>query len=295
MISFRSILDYENDIFSIHEDVNEMSERMQAVREGEPQSDKVYVWSGFGSLTSNRVFRENAWLKDFVGLFSDEEMWPWKYRLAINESDRTGNKELIEVLESNRLKSIIASLRIRNFDSGDRFRGSIEWFEEIFPYLNNEYYASRALVDSVVESLLAAREAGIHLYLEKISLIVNQDPQNPITLTPHLHRDGAYGYLESAIVSYYSEHDSPNASTLFFPNFDFDTFSHLKPITADTLIKYFPNATAYKVDSGGLAIFSGKMSDDGTKSDERGALHMSPEGFFSTRRLVLLFRSCSSC
>lgn len=290
MINFKYPLDCAHSAISNHEDVRDFYESMRSTKNQKTQSQKIFVWSGFGSEISAELFESNNWPKNFIGLFSDQEMWPWKFKFARNESDRLGNLGLMEALESSSLDTI-ASLRIRHFDSDDPFQGSLEWFGEIVPYLPDEYSESKILICRIIESLRVAKEVGINLFLEKISLIISCDPDNSVTLTPQLHRDGAYGHLESAIVSFYSEGNTPHSSTLFFPDFDFEAASALKPITAEIINQQFPNTTAYSLASGSLAIFSGKVASDGSKSDTRGALHMSPEGFFPTRRLVLFFRS----
>jgi hypothetical protein len=290
MIKLKHTVDCEHDAISNYKNVIELYDVMRNTQNQEVESQKIFVWTGFGSQISDESFENSNWQRNFVGLFSDQEMWPWKFKFAKSEADQFGNKNLLKAL-GHPSKNVIASLRIRNFESDDSFQGSPGWFDEIIPYLNDEYNESMVLIDHIIYSLHAAREAGINLFLEKISLIVSNDPNNSITLTPNLHRDGAYGHLESATVSFYSKRITPNSSTLFFPDFDFDAASHLKPITAEKLNNQFPNTLAYSLASGNLAIFSGKLGNDGSKSDARGALHMSPEGFFSTRRLVLLFRS----
>ena len=290
MIQFKQTIDCEHGAISNHIDVRELSESMRNTQHQKVDSQRIFVWSGFGSRISAELFEDSNWQQNFVGLFGDQEMWPWKFKFASSESDQLGNQDLIEALGSP-LTNIIASLRIRAFDSDDPFQGSVEWFDEVVPYLSDEYNESMVLIGHIIQSLRAAREVGINLFLEKISLMISNDPQNSITLTPHLHRDGAYGHLESAIVSFYSGRSTPNSSTLFFPDFDFEAVSHLKPITAEKLNNQFSNILGYSLASGNLAIFSGKLANDRSKSDARGALHMSPEGFFSTRRLVLLFKS----
>lgn len=287
MTIFKYIAECEHDLISNHTKVEELYESIQNQN---TSSQKIFIWTDFGNKKLDRLFENNMWQKNFVSLFGNQEMWPWKFKFESNESDRLGNQELIEAFDSGS-KDIIASLRIRNFESDDQFQGSLAWFEEITPYLNNEYTESMMLLGHITESLRAAKKVGINLFLEKISLIIGSDPDNSITLTPHLHRDGAYGHLESSIVSFYSERNTPHSSTLFFPDFDFEAASALKPITAQIINKQFPGTVAYSLESGSLAIFSGKIAGDGSKSDTRGALHMSPEGFFLTQRLVLLFRS----
>lgn len=290
MIEFKQIIDGVHGVISSHVDVREFSESMRNTQHHDLDSQRIFVWSDFGSQISTELFEYSHWQQNFVGLFSNQEIWPWKFKFTNTDSDQLGNQDLIEALGDSR-KNIIASLRIRAFDSDDPFQGSVEWFDEIVPYLNDEYNESMVLIGHIIQSLRAAKEIGINLFLEKISLMVSNNPNNSITLTPHLHRDGAYGHLESAIVSFYSECITPNSSTLFFPDFDFEAVSHLKPITAEKLNNQFPNTLGYSLASGNLAIFSGKLAIDGSKSDARGALHMSPEGFFPTRRLVFLFRS----
>lgn len=290
MINFKSITDCTHNTISNSVDVRELYESMRSIQNQDEQSQKIFIWSGFGKNISTDLFQKRNWPQNFVRLFGNQEMWPWKFKSAKDESDRLGNQDLIKALKFSS-QDIIASLRIRGFDSDDPFQGSVEWLEEIIPYLNDECPESNIFIRQIIQSLSVAKKAGINLFLEKISLIICCDPQNPITLTPHLHRDGAYGHLESSIVSFYSERTTTHSSTLFFPDFDFEAAASLKPITAEILNKHFSNKTAYSLTSGSLAIFSGKLASDGSKSDTRGALHMSPEGFFSTRRLVLLFRS----
>jgi hypothetical protein len=290
MINIRHTIDSTNIAISNHKELSEFSESMRNSTYQEADTQKIFVWSDFGSQISAGLFENNTWLQDFVRLFGDQEMWPWKYKSAKEESDRMGNQDLIEALGDSP-QDMIASLRIRNFDSDDSFQGSPAWFDEIIPFLNDEYKEVKELIKQITQNLRAASKEGIFLYLEKVSILINCDPENSITLTPHLHRDGAYGHLESAIVSFYSDNITPHSSTLFFPEFDFEAAASLKPITAEVINHRFPNTTGYSLLPGSLAIFSGKIASDGSKSDTRGALHMSPEGFFPTRRLVLLFRA----
>lgn len=294
MIILKNTTDYKDGVISNHDEVKDLCEAIRSAQFQNTPSQRIFVWSGFGREISTDFLNEDNWQQNFVGLFSNQEIWPWKYKFTASESDQLGNLNLMKALSSPSV-NIIASLRIRDFQSNDPFQGSLEWFEEIIPYLNDEYYESKILIDRIIHSLQVAKEVGINLLLEKLSLMVCNDPDNSITLTPQLHRDGAYGYLESAIVSFYSERITPNSSTLFLPNFDLEAASHLKPITAEKLIKQFPGTIAYSLASGSLAIFSGKLANDGSKSDLRGALHISPEGFVPTRRLALLFRSKISC
>ncbi len=290
MINLKPIVEGTDSVISQYSDLMHFSNSLRISEHQKISSQKIFVWSGFGNAISNNLFEKDTWLQNFVGLFSNQEMWPWKFKFAGDEFDQLGNQDLIEALGPN-ARNMIASLRIRAFDSTDQFQGSVDWFDEVVPYLKNEYNESMELINHVIESLRATREMGINLLLEKISIIINSDPNNSITLTPHLHRDGAYGHMESSIVSFYSEQITPHSSTLFFPDFDFEAASHLKPVTAEKITNQFPNTTAYSVNSGSLAIFSGKLARDGSKDDTRGALHISPEGFFPTRRLMLLFRS----
>lgn len=294
MIICKHTSDSQHGAFQCQEDVNELSKFIRNACIKKEDFQKVFVWSGFGGQISAKLFQESNWQQSFVGLFGNQRMWPWKYKFSKTDKDQIGNQDLMEALK-NPSKSFIASLRIRQFESDDLFQGSPEWFEEIAPYLNADYYQCKVLIDHIIQSILIAKKLGIKLYLEKISLMASFDTNDSITLTPHLHRDGAYGHLESAIVSFYSESITPNSSTLFFPDFNFEAASHLKPITAEKLKEQFDKATGYSLASGSLAIFSGKRAKDGAKSDTRGALHMSPEGFFPTRRLALLFRSNISC
>lgn len=290
MTNFIRTIDCAHSAISNHKDVRELYDLIRGKQHQKANSQSIFVWNGFGTEISPKFFESNTWQQNFVGMFNNQEMWPWKFKLTSSEPDRLGNKELIKALSTSP-QNLIASLRIRSFDSDDLVQGSVEWFDKIVPYLNNKYQESIELLALIVKSIRAAKEVGINLLLEKISLIINNDPINSITLTPHLHRDGAYGHLESSTVSFYSERTTPHSSTLFFPDFDFESVSHLKPITAMTINKECPNTLAYSIASGDLAIFSGKMASDGQKCDTHGALHMSPEGFFPTRRLLLLFRS----
>lgn len=290
MIILKHTSDCKDGIISNHDEVKDLCEAIRIDQFQNTPSQRIFVWSGFGNQISPNLFNEDNWQKNFVCLFSNQETWPWKYKFSESDSDQIGNQNLINALNSP-LVNIIASLRIRNFQADDSFQGSLEWFESIIPFLNVEYYESMIIIDHIMNSLCLAKEVGINLFLEKISLIVCNDPISSITLTPQLHRDGAYGYLESAIVSFYSEQITPHSSTLFLPDFDMESASKLKPITAEKLNSQFPDTTAYSLSSGNLAIFSGKLAKDGSKSDLRGALHISPEGFFPTRRLAFLFRS----
>jgi|GEM_PF-6366505 len=290
MIKFNYTIDCERGKISNHNDVKEFSESMLSIQHLNDNSQQIFVWSGFGSEIPAELFDNSTWPQNFVGLFGNQEIWPWKFKFTRDEPDHLGNQELFDALASPS-RDVLASLRIRDFNSDDKFQGSLEWFDDITEYLNDEYSDGMVVIGHIIKSLRIAREAGITLFLEKISLIVNCDPNNSITLTPHLHRDGAYGHLESSIVSFYSERTTPHSSTLFFPDLNFETASHLKPITAEKICINFPSVSAYSLKSGSLAIFSGKLGNDGSKSDLRGALHMSPEGFFPTRRIVFLFRS----
>lgn len=290
MINFDYTRNRKHHLISNHESIFELYHSIQNTSSLNNSDQKIFVWSGFGDKIPVGLFNNTNWQQNFVGLFSDQEMWPWKFKYSKTESDQMGNQTLIDSLNSNE-SNLIASLRIRGFESEDSFQGSLEWFEKITPYLNSHYVESMLLIEQIIQSMRSAKNAGINLLLEKISLIANPNPNNSITLSPHLHRDGAYGYLESAVVSFYSERITPNASTLFFPDFDFERAQHLKPITAEILNNNFLSTSAYSLASGSLAVFSGKLAKDGSKSDSRGALHMSPEGFFPTCRLVLLFRS----
>ncbi len=236
------------------------------------------------STVIDALTEPETWLVDCVeeSLHSLAEWW---YRTPDMTDAVRSTTELIARLRSR--QNLVFTNVIRTFGDVDSSLGSAEWLSAFLGQIPSSPF-SDALA-ALLSFFEVAAEQQLYFCIEKIAGCVNSREEPSATLTPHAHRDGNYGYLESVVLPIYSRTRFPMSSTLYLPTVNFEALGALKPLTADKLVKLPAGVAAYACQAGDLAVFSGKKAR-GEKDDRVGALHISPEDFINTERLALLIR-----
>lgn len=233
---------------------------------------------------SDQLTSSPTWLAESVKTL-DRKCGGWWYRTPRMNESTCDTGRLLEELAAR--SNVVFTSLIRSFDDTQSIKGSVEWLESVIegepPTPLMQAFAAILVLFKTVNKF------GLHAYVEKIAGCLSTHETRYVTLTPQAHRDGNYGYLESAVLSLYSSTRYPMSSPIFLPTVDWESMSALKPVTAEKLVANVPGLTGYAGRTGDLLVFSGKNT--GAMRDDRcGALHISPEGFLSTERISFLIR-----